>query len=180
MGNTSYSYFGCFVSLPISVVSPQYQNFQPEIHILGTFTLITIKYLWDLEISIVNSSHSKTPLTAWNLFALVDNCHHSSKHRDICFGSLLIFCSLEFRVTSGFSSLVDLISLLLSFAHCPFPFPPLPHPPKSDSRAVLSIGMFFDYGNVLYVYPIEKPLTICDYTCGRAINKLYFHFYNFN
>ena len=61
-----------FISLPISVISPHYQYSQPESHILGTFTLMTMRYLWGLEIRILKSSHSKSPLTAWNLFALVD------------------------------------------------------------------------------------------------------------
>lgn len=81
--------YGPFISLPILVIFPQCQYSQPESRILRTLVLMTVGYVWGLEIRIIKSSHSKQVSTdSIKLVCTGSYCHHSSKHREICFGSL--------------------------------------------------------------------------------------------
>lgn len=75
-------------------------------------------------------------------------CHHSS--RDICFGPVFIYLFPTIQSHLWFLRLIGSYFTVGWF--CSLPIPPLPQPPRSDSRAVLSNRIFFDYGNVLYLH----------------------------
>lgn len=100
-GSTGHSCLRTFISLPISVLFPQCRYSGPESHILGTLILMTVGYVWGLEIRILKSSHSKAPLTASNLFALADTVTIPA-NTEIFALDIYFYCSLLLRVTFGF------------------------------------------------------------------------------
>lgn len=111
--------YGPLISLPISVIFPQCQYSQPESRILRTLVLMTVGYVWGLEIRIIKSSHFKSPLTASNLFALAATVTIPANTERLAL-DLYFDCSLQFRVTFSFQGSLDLISAWVSFVHYPF------------------------------------------------------------